>query len=252
MRKGIMIHSHDQSILHFLYYGGARVSEVFLRFFDTGDGKRETHVRRMWRRLGKMVKARLIRYELDPKVDETILFLNAKGAYIVCSQHGLSIDNAWLHSGKDFNHDLTTAALARRFIFASKTTTLSVDDLEFEHFLKREQGLKGVSTKGLGYPDFRVYIKNQGKNTITCDIERDCGTIGKGSFEKKIKGSYCPLLIVSNEMKRVNWVFKCVRQILTKRNVYITTYDKLPENMLSPFECWSPPNLNPVTVMIWK
>lgn len=252
MRKGIMIHDNDRTILHYLYYGGALVSEVFLRFFDTGVGKKETHVRRMWRRLGKMIKAKLIRCEIDPKMDEMILFLNVKGAYIVCNQYSLDIDNAWLHSGKDYHHNLTTAALARRFIFESKVTTFSVDDLEFEHVLKRNRGLSGVSTKGVGYPDFRVYIITQSKKTKTCDIEVDCGTIGKRAFEKKIKGAYCPLLIVCNDVKRVNWLFGCIRYSLTTRDIYITTYDRLPENIFSPLKGWRPPEIHLITVTIWQ
>jgi hypothetical protein len=201
-----------------------------------------------------MVEARLIKCAINHRTAETILFLDIKGAELVCDVYSLEIENAWIHTGRprDFHHDLTTASLARRVIFESETTTYSVLTLEFEHYLKRVQGRKGGSTKGLGYPDFRVSTKNVGDQPRTIDVERDCATIGRQAFERKIQGATYPLLIVFDKPKRGAWLYTQAVNMGTTRRIYLTEYKTLPNNIFSPAICWHPPHCDPMAITIWN
>ena len=250
MRKGIMTNERDYKILHYLYYGPAAVSYIFFIFFDTDEKHKKTRWRVMLRRLQKMQDANLIQIIEDNRADDRILILGKKGAELVCNVHSLEIENAWTHAGKnsDFYHDLTTAQIARNFIFNAKDE-IEVN-LEFEHFLKKVQQRKNGNINGLGYPDFRVHLGKKDNEEQIYDVERDCCTIGKHSFEKKLCSSQYPLLIVTDTMQRVKWIYMNARELQVSRRVFIVRIKQLPKNIYSPFKCWSPPNTEEITFKI--
>jgi len=182
MRPGIVSNTRDYDILHWLYWGPAVVTNIFLKFFNADEKNKKTRWRVMLRRLQKMQDARLIEVVTDNRAHERIIVLALKGAELACKVFSLDIENAWLHAGKDqdYYHDLTTAILARRFVFnAPEDITV---DLLFEFYLKKERQRRRPNVSGIGYPDFRVHLYRNNKEEKTFDVERDCSTIGRHAY----------------------------------------------------------------------
>jgi len=240
----------DHEILRWLFYGPAVVTNIFLKFFNADEKSKRTRWRVMLRRLQKMQKARLIDVVTDNRARERIIVLAPKGAELVCKVYSLDIENAWLHSGKDqdYYHDLTTAIIARRFVF-NVPDDFTVD-LHFEFFLKKERQRRIGNVSGIGYPDFRVHLYRKNKEEKTFEVERDCSTVGRHAFEKKLRSSHSPLLVVTDTKKRANWLIKNAMSINAPRSVYVTLLKELPQNVYSSIKCWSIPDNNMVTIKI--
>jgi hypothetical protein len=204
----------------------------------------------MLRRLQKMQNAGLIKFIEDHRSRDRILVLDRKGAELVCNVYSLEIENAWIHSGKeqDYYHDLSVAEIASHLVFDANDE-LEVD-LEFEFYLKKEQQRRSGNTKDLGYPDFRVHFKNAAEKIY--DVERDCGTISRHAYGKKLLSSHYPLLIITETIQRVKWLFKNAIELQAQRKIFITQKKRLPQNIYSPFKCWSPPNPDLITLKIYE
>ena len=196
-----------------------------------------------------MQDAKLIRIIEDNRADDRILILGEKGAELVCNVFSIEIENAWIHAGKDYYHDLTTAEIARNFIL-NASDDLDDVNIEFEFYLKKEQQRMQGNVKGFGYPDFRVHLYRKNEEQKIYDVERDCSTISKHAFEKKLYGSDHPILIVTDTIQRVKWLFKHALELRVSRRVFITRIKQLPKNIYSPISCWSPPNPDPITLKI--
>ncbi len=253
MRKGIMTNQRDYNILHQLNFGPTMVSEIFHKFFYKDKKHEKTRWRVMLRRLAKMESASLIKIIENHRSPERILILTRMGAELVCNVFSLEIKNAWTHAGKDqdYYHDITMAEIARNFIF-NCPVQMKVD-LEFEFFLRKEQQRKKGNIKGLGYPDFRVYLyreNNSDEKEMIYDVERDCSTISLHAYEKKVSSSHYPLIVVTDTIQRANWLFRNAVKLQSRRRVFIVHKKKLPRNIYSPIPCWSPPKPDEIILKI--